>query len=126
MKQAQADADELIAAYRREQQDAFDKKVAMDGKSTLRLHLHWGFVCPFDSSVFSLQSQEDPAETPRPNSKPKPTKISKECKDNSNRMPKRPWMFFSQSAARLVWRFPLLGLGLRRRFTATKLRVMWQ
>lgn len=32
MKQAQADADELIAAYRREQQDAFDKKVAMEGK----------------------------------------------------------------------------------------------
>ncbi|KAL3801910.1 hypothetical protein ACHAWO_010682 [Cyclotella atomus] len=33
MKQAQADADELIAAYRREQQDAFDKKVAMEGGS---------------------------------------------------------------------------------------------
>lgn len=32
MKQAQADADELIAAYRREQQDAFDKKVLMEGK----------------------------------------------------------------------------------------------
>ena len=43
MKQAQADADELIAAYRREQQDAFDKKVAMDGKATLCL-LHWN-VC---------------------------------------------------------------------------------
>ena len=31
MKQAQADADELIAAYRREQQDAFDKKVLLEG-----------------------------------------------------------------------------------------------
>ncbi len=36
MKQAQADADELIAAYRREQQDAFDKKVAMEGE-----FFHW-------------------------------------------------------------------------------------
>jgi hypothetical protein len=35
MKQAQADADELIAAYRREQQDAFDKKVAMEGEFPL-------------------------------------------------------------------------------------------
>ncbi|KAL3781361.1 hypothetical protein HJC23_013445 [Cyclotella cryptica] len=33
MKQAQADADELIAAYRREQQDAFDKKVLLEGGS---------------------------------------------------------------------------------------------
>jgi hypothetical protein len=32
MKQAQADADELIAAYRREQQDAFDKNVMMKGE----------------------------------------------------------------------------------------------
>jgi len=32
MKQAQADADDLIAAYRREQQDAFDKKVLTDGE----------------------------------------------------------------------------------------------
>ena len=34
MKQAQVDADELIAAYRLEQQDAFDKKANADGKST--------------------------------------------------------------------------------------------
>jgi len=33
MKQAQVDADELIAAYRLEQQDAFDKKANADGKS---------------------------------------------------------------------------------------------
>ena len=33
MKQAQVDADELIAAYRLEQQDAFDKKDNADGKS---------------------------------------------------------------------------------------------
>eukprot|EP00956_Cyclotella_meneghiniana_P020749 scaffold37054_cov72-Cyclotella_meneghiniana.AAC.4 len=33
MKQAQADADELIAAYRREQQDAFNKNVANKGGS---------------------------------------------------------------------------------------------
>jgi hypothetical protein len=33
MKQAQVDADELIAAYRLEQQDAFDKKASADGKS---------------------------------------------------------------------------------------------
>ena len=33
MKQAQADADELIAAYRREQQDSFDKNVMMKGGS---------------------------------------------------------------------------------------------
>jgi len=32
MKQAQVDADELIAAYRLEQQDAFDKKANADGK----------------------------------------------------------------------------------------------
>lgn len=32
MKQAQADADELIAAYRREQQDAFNKNVANKGE----------------------------------------------------------------------------------------------
>lgn len=31
MKQAQVDADELIAAYRLEQQEAFDKKAATDG-----------------------------------------------------------------------------------------------
>ena len=34
MKQAQVDADELIAAYRLEQQDAFDKKANADGKFT--------------------------------------------------------------------------------------------
>ncbi|KAL7452057.1 hypothetical protein ACHAWC_003794 [Mediolabrus comicus] len=33
MKQAQVDADELIAAYRLEQQDAFDKKANADGGS---------------------------------------------------------------------------------------------
>ncbi len=33
MKQAQVDANELIAAYRVEQQDAFDKKANADGKS---------------------------------------------------------------------------------------------
>jgi hypothetical protein len=33
MKQARVDADELIAAYRLEQQDAFDKKANADGKS---------------------------------------------------------------------------------------------
>ncbi len=32
MKQAEVDADELIAAYRLEQQDAFDKKANADGK----------------------------------------------------------------------------------------------
>ena len=32
MKQAQVDADELIATYRLEQQDAFDKKANADGK----------------------------------------------------------------------------------------------
>ena len=31
MKQAQVDADELIAAYRLEQQEAFEKKAATDG-----------------------------------------------------------------------------------------------
>jgi len=36
MKQAQVDADELIAAYRLEQQDAFDKKANADGKSINR------------------------------------------------------------------------------------------
>ena len=35
MKQAQVDADELIAAYRLEQQDALDKKANADGKFTL-------------------------------------------------------------------------------------------
>lgn len=35
MKQAQVDADELIAAYRLEQQDAFDKKANADGKFIL-------------------------------------------------------------------------------------------
>lgn len=32
MKQAQTDADELIAAYRLEQQEAFDKAASVDGK----------------------------------------------------------------------------------------------
>ena len=32
MKQAQTDADELIAAYRMEQQDAFDKAASASGK----------------------------------------------------------------------------------------------
>jgi hypothetical protein len=32
MKQAQTDADELIAAYRLEQQEAFDKASSVDGK----------------------------------------------------------------------------------------------
>jgi hypothetical protein len=32
MKQARVDAEELIAAYRLEQQDAFDKKANADGK----------------------------------------------------------------------------------------------
>ncbi len=32
MKQAQTDADELIAAYRLEQQEAFDKAASADGK----------------------------------------------------------------------------------------------
>ena len=36
MKQAQVDADELIAAYRLEQQDAFDKKANADGKLNIR------------------------------------------------------------------------------------------
>ena len=33
MKQAQTDADELIAAYKGEQQDAFDKAASASGKS---------------------------------------------------------------------------------------------
>ena len=36
MKQAQTDADELIAAYRLEQQDAFDKAASASGKSRLK------------------------------------------------------------------------------------------
>lgn len=32
MKQAQTDADELISAYRLEQQEAFDKAASADGK----------------------------------------------------------------------------------------------
>lgn len=32
MKQAQTDADELIAAYRLEQQEAFDKAASANGK----------------------------------------------------------------------------------------------
>lgn len=32
MKQAQTDADELISAYRLEQQEAFDKAASVDGK----------------------------------------------------------------------------------------------
>lgn len=32
MKQAQTDADELIAVYRLEQQDAFDKATSASGK----------------------------------------------------------------------------------------------
>ncbi len=35
MKQAKVDADELIKTYRMEQQDAFDKKAAADGESSL-------------------------------------------------------------------------------------------
>ena len=34
MKQAQTDADELIAAYRLEQQDAFDKASSSSGKAS--------------------------------------------------------------------------------------------
>jgi hypothetical protein len=45
MKQAQVDADELIAAYRLEQQEAFDKKVG--GKST-KMHLgSFSLATPF-------------------------------------------------------------------------------
>ena len=38
MKQAQSDADELIAAYRLEQQDAFDKATNASGKSIPQKH----------------------------------------------------------------------------------------
>lgn len=121
MKQAQADADELIAAYRREQQDAFDKKVAMEGKFQHFSVLRGCTVYVKYSPNFIRVPQADPAETLRRSSKPKPIKKSRICKDNSNQMLKRPWMFFSQSAARSVWRFPLLGLGLHRSCMATKL-----
>jgi hypothetical protein len=128
MKQAQADADELIAAYRREQQDAFDKKVLMEGKLVPRranevLYL-FQFINTHKLKYYSQQSQEALAEMLQPNSKLKLTKISRECKDNSNQMPKRPLTFFSQSVARSVWRCPPLELGLLRSCTATKLGMI--
>ena len=46
MKQAQVDADELIAAYRLEQQDAFDKKANADGKSNIFIREHQSLLEP--------------------------------------------------------------------------------
>ena len=48
MKQAQADADELIAAYRREQQDAFNKNVAKNGE----------FLTKFEAAVYPFLNSE--------------------------------------------------------------------
>lgn len=48
MKQAQADADEIIAAYRREQQDAFNKNVAKNGE----------FLTKFEAAVYPFLNSE--------------------------------------------------------------------
>lgn len=61
--------------------------------------------------------QEEKAPPPPPNSKPKPTKTFKTCRLNSNPMLKRRWMSCYQSVVRLVWRFLVLGLGVRRSCT---------
>lgn len=64
--------------------------------------------------------QVDPEPTPPPNSKQKPMPKLKTCRDNSTKMPKRPWMFFCRSAVRLAWRFLRQGSVLRKRSTANK------
>jgi len=67
--------------------------------------------------------QADPETTPPPNFKQKPMPKFKTCRDNSTKMPKRPWMFFCRSAVRLVWRFLRQGSVLRKRFMENKLTV---
>ena len=114
MKQAQVDADELIAAYRLEQQDAFDKKANADGKLNIFLReqsiivvtphrltniiISYSFYnvmnTLYHTSLYCSLTQVDPVAMPRPNSKPKPMPTFKTCRDNSNQMPKRPLMFF--------------------------------
>ena len=114
MKQAQVDADELIAAYRLEQQDAFDKKANADGKLNILIREQSIIVATphrltniisysfynvmntlYHTSLYcSLSQQVDPAAMPQPNSKPKPMPTFKTCRDNSNQMPKRQLMFF--------------------------------
>lgn len=64
--------------------------------------------------------QADPEITPRPNSKQKPMPKFKTCRDNLAQMLKRRWMFFCQSAVRLVWRFLRQGSVLRKRFMENK------
>jgi hypothetical protein len=57
MKQAQTDADELIAAYRLEQQEAFDKASSVDGKKFLvmsRPYLNTTNLSPTHKILFHL------------------------------------------------------------------------
>lgn len=133
MKQAQVDANELIAAYRVEQQDAFDKKANADGKSapSYKKSTHDIIKLPLPLTTFphhychhlNTPLQADLEPTPPPNSKQKPMPKFKTCRDNSIKMPKRLWMFFCRSAAKLAWRFLRQGSVLRKRFTANKLTL---
>ena len=118
MKQAQTDADELIAAYRLEQQDAFDKAASASGKFcqyiTTRLTLPRSRLIPTPRCVLSRYLKEDPAAMLPTNSKRKQTKIFRECRVNSPKMLKRRWMFSFRNAARSVWRYPRRGSVLHK------------
>lgn len=126
MKQAQSDADELIAAYRLEQQDAFDKATNASGKSIPQTHY---FVMSLRRATHACETslyhvpkiKADLEETPQPNSRQKPTKMFRQCRVNSLRTHKRLWMSFCRNAVRLVWRYQLPGFVQHKNCLATKL-----
>jgi hypothetical protein len=117
MKQAQTDADELIAAYRLEQQEAFDKAASVDGKRKCIREIFFSaseIIAPTSHHPLSFAQQVDPAMMPRQNFKLKQPKTFRRCRDDSLRMHKRQWMSYSQNVVKLVWRF------LRRGFARLK------
>jgi len=137
MKQAKADASELVDAYRAEKQQEFNNKVLAAGTYMIFLFVHlvnhsgvsthtfaqnpqlplivWLFLSP----AFSQEEAEDP---PQPSFRQQPTGMFKSCRDNSTVTCQKRLTFFYPSAVRFPLRFPLPVFVQLKRFTVKLLK----